>query len=144
MVKGCFFGNSSHFIYFTGITNNFQLVIFDNAGRFDLWIGMWPYECCYYPAFGSGALDICAQICRTPIPRPRYLARRIFHDPAGDTVIDHGMVAVFQAPVAALASRWSNFISMCKAIIEALFRALQHLGCRIAAPGEFTARLFKR
>lgn len=92
---------------------------------------------------GQGALDICAQICRTPIPRPRYLARRIFHDPTGDTVIDHGMVAVFQAPASYTGEQVVEFhIHGGKAIIEALFRALQHLGCRIAAPGEFTRRAF--
>lgn len=92
---------------------------------------------------GQGALDICAQICRTPIPRPRFLARRIFHDPASDTVIDHGMVAVFQAPASYTGEQVVEFhIHGGKAIIEALFRALQHLGCRIAAPGEFTRRAF--
>lgn len=94
---------------------------------------------------GSEAREIGAQLFRGKDLRrvkPRRVCYGSFIDPAG-TVLDQGLATVFAAPASYTGEDLVEFSCHGGVLVtRTLFETLLSLGCRPAAPGEFTQRAF--
>ncbi|WP_228242556.1 tRNA uridine-5-carboxymethylaminomethyl(34) synthesis GTPase MnmE [Porphyrobacter sp. GA68] len=92
---------------------------------------------------GPDAHRVVGDLCRQPLPNPRTAALRALRSPDG-VIIDRALVMRFAAPATATGE---NMVELhChggRAVVAAVERALERLGCRRAEAGEFTRRAFR-
>jgi tRNA modification GTPase len=77
------------------------------------------------------------------LPPPRFCRLAVFRRPVDGSVIDQGLTIWFPGPASFTGEDVAEF--HChggRAVVDALFRTMEALGARMAAPGEFTRRAF--
>lgn len=92
---------------------------------------------------GPDAHRIVGGLCRQPLPSARTAALRALRQPDG-MLIDRALVMWFAAPATATGENMAEL--HChggRAVVAAVERALEGLGCRKAEAGEFTRRAFR-
>lgn len=92
---------------------------------------------------GSAAPAVLARLTGGNLPTPRTAVLRALRS-VDNTLLDRALVLLFPAPATATGEDMAEL--HChggRAVIAAVERALEALGCRRAEPGEFTRRAFR-
>jgi tRNA modification GTPase len=78
------------------------------------------------------------------LPRPRQAALRSVRWPGAGEVLDQGLVLWFPGPKSETGEDMAELqVHGSRAVIQAIFAALEELGLRLARPGEFVRRAFE-
>ncbi len=78
------------------------------------------------------------------IPEPRRASLRIIRNPRGGEEIDRGIVLFYAGPSSFTGEDVVEILLHGgRAVVASVLAALQHLGCRLAEPGEFALRAFE-
>lgn len=90
---------------------------------------------------GAGAHAIIAKLCRGRLPAPRRASLRSLIDPKDHEILDQALVLIFPQGGGYTGEEAVELhLHGGAAVTEAVFAALERMGARLAAPGEFSRR----
>lgn len=92
---------------------------------------------------GARAIDVATRLSNRASLEPRHAHYARLRDPASGMPLDDGLVIAFPAPHSFTGEDMAELhVHGGRAVIDAVFRVLQHEGAVLAAPGAFTKRAF--